>query len=155
NIIALTIAATDPDNDALTYSATGLPTGLSIETGTGKITGTIDYAASTGSPYTVTVTVKDPSNASASASFVWTVSNTNRAPSVTNPGTQSGTQGSAIAPLSISASDPDGDTLTYGAAGLPGGLSINTTTGVISGTVATNAAATNNVTVTVSDGKGG
>src|SRR5207302_8689559 len=78
NIIALTIAATDPDNDALTYSATGLPTGLSIETGTGKITGTIDYAASTGSPYNVTVTVKDPSNASASASFVWTVSNTNR-----------------------------------------------------------------------------
>ncbi|WP_082021115.1 putative Ig domain-containing protein [Geobacter anodireducens] len=72
-VVNLTVAATDPDGDALTYSATGLPAGLAINASTGAITGTIDYSAAAGSPYTVTVTATDPSNAKGSASFTWTV----------------------------------------------------------------------------------
>ena len=64
---------------------------------------------------------------------------------VTNPGSQSGTVGTA-ASLPIQASDTAGGTLTYAATALPAGVSINTSTGQISGTPTT--AGTANVTVT-------
>ncbi|WP_083976157.1 putative Ig domain-containing protein [Kitasatospora azatica] len=70
---------------------------------------------------------------------------------VTNPGTQSGTVGTA-ASLQISASDSaSGQTLTYSATGLPAGLSINSS-GLISGTPTT--AGTSSVTVTATDTTG-
>jgi hypothetical protein len=57
--------------------------------------------------------------------------------SVTNPGNQSGTVGTA-ASLHIQASDSaSGQTLTYSASGLPAGLSINSSSGLISGTPTT------------------
>ena len=40
----------DPDGDVLTYTATGLPTGLSINAATGEIFGTIDNSASQNGP---------------------------------------------------------------------------------------------------------
>jgi subtilase family serine protease len=71
---------------------------------------------------------------------------------VTNPGSQSGTVGTA-ASLQISASDSaSGQTLTYSATGLPAGLSINSSTGLISGTPTT--AGSNSVAVTVKDTTG-
>jgi subtilase family serine protease len=71
---------------------------------------------------------------------------------VTNPGSQTGTVGTA-ASLQISASDSaSGQTLTYSASGLPAGLSINSSTGLISGTPTT--AGTSSVTVTATDGTG-
>ena len=71
--ITLPIVASDADGDVLTYSASGLPPGLGIDPSTGVISGTISGTASSGSPYAVTVTAKDPSLASGSASFSWTV----------------------------------------------------------------------------------
>ncbi|WP_344469899.1 putative Ig domain-containing protein, partial [Kitasatospora kazusensis] len=53
----------------LTYSATGLPTGLSISSN-GLISGT----ASTAGTYSVTVKATDTTGANGSASFTWTVS---------------------------------------------------------------------------------
>ena len=50
------------DADGLTYSASGLPTGLSINSGTGLISGTIGNQAADGSPYTVTVSASDGHN---------------------------------------------------------------------------------------------
>ncbi|MFD7907624.1 putative Ig domain-containing protein [Kitasatospora sp. NPDC057904] len=68
---SLQIHATDSaSGQALTYSATGLPAGLSINSSTGLISGT-PTAAGTSS---VTVTAKDSTNASGSASFGWTES---------------------------------------------------------------------------------
>ncbi|MEY9871806.1 hypothetical protein ABH931_001279 [Streptacidiphilus sp. MAP12-33] len=70
---------------------------------------------------------------------------------VTNPGSQSGTVGTA-ASLQISGSDSaSGQTLTYSATGLPAGLSISST-GLISGTPS--AAGTSSVTVTGTDTTG-
>ena len=70
---------------------------------------------------------------------------------VTNPGNETGTVGTAVS-LQIHASDSaSGQTLTYSATGLPAGLSISSA-GLISGTPTT--AATSSVTVTASDATG-
>jgi putative Ig domain-containing protein/phospholipase D-like protein len=63
------VQAMDTATGSLSYSASGLPTGLSISSSTGVISGT----ASTAGTYNVTVTGKDSSGPSGSASFTWTV----------------------------------------------------------------------------------
>ncbi|MFD4526730.1 M4 family metallopeptidase [Streptomyces sp. NPDC058470] len=70
--------------------------------------------------------------------------------SVTNPGSQSSTVGTAVS-LQIAASSTNGGTLTYAATGLPTGLSISST-GAISGTPTT--AGTYSTTVTATDSTG-
>jgi hypothetical protein len=71
---------------------------------------------------------------------------------VTSPGAQTSTVGTA-ASVQVHASDSaSGQTLTYSATGLPAGLSINSSSGLISGTPT--AAGTSNVTVTATDTTG-
>ncbi|WP_174805668.1 putative Ig domain-containing protein [Kitasatospora sp. MMS16-BH015] len=67
---SLQISASDSAaGQTLSYGASGLPTGLSINSATGLITGT----ASTAGTFSVTVTASDTTGASGSASFTWTV----------------------------------------------------------------------------------
>ena len=71
-VVSLPIQARDVEGDALTFSATNLPSGLGINTTTGVVSGTIDFTAITGSPYNVTVTVSD-GTVSTSTMFTWTI----------------------------------------------------------------------------------
>ena len=72
--VTLSVDASDPDQgDTLTYEATGLPGGLSIDPSTGEISGAITSGASANSPFSVTVKATDGSGASDSKSFSWTV----------------------------------------------------------------------------------
>jgi hypothetical protein len=84
-----------------------------------------------------------------SAEVVVTSAALNQPPTLNQPANQSGYVGSS-ATLALSGSDPDGTALTFSASGLPAGLSVNSSSGVISGTLQT--AGTYNVTVTASDG---
>ncbi|MEV4453701.1 M4 family metallopeptidase, partial [Streptomyces mirabilis] len=70
---------------------------------------------------------------------------------VTNPGSQSSTVGTAVS-LQISASSTNTGSLSYAATGLPTGLSISSSTGAITGTPTT--AGTYSTTVTVTDSTG-
>jgi hypothetical protein len=74
----------------------------------------------------------------------------NRVPALSNPGNQNGYTGTAVA-IPMSATDADGDALTYSASGLPTGVTIAPTTGNISGTPTK--AGIYAVSVTVSDGR--
>ncbi|MCK0148348.1 PKD domain-containing protein, partial [Arenibacter sp. F26102] len=120
------------------------------------ISGTIATGAATNSPYAVEVTVTDDGTPSESAtvSFTWNVTDVpvNQAPIVTNPGVQNSLVGETVS-LQVTASDPEDDGMTYSAITLPTGLSIDTSTGLISGIIATGAAANNPyaVEVTVTD----
>ncbi|WP_129794614.1 Ig-like domain-containing protein, partial [Sphingosinicella sp. CPCC 101087] len=69
-------------SDTLTYSATGLPAGLTLHPATGIISGTIDPSASQsstpGNPagvYAVVVTADDGHGGTVTQSFTWTVTN--------------------------------------------------------------------------------
>ena len=69
--LSLQIHASDSaSGQTLTYSATGLPAGLAINSSSGLITGTPTTAAKS----STTVTAKDTTGVSGSASFTWTVS---------------------------------------------------------------------------------
>ena len=145
----LALTASDPENATLSFTSTGLPTGLSLNSATRTISGTLQTAGT----YNVSVTVSDGS-LSASRSFMWIVSTptaptTNQPPTLNQPPNQSGVVGSS-ATLALTASDPENATLTVTATGLPAGLSLNSATRTISGTLQT--AGTYNVTATASDG---
>jgi hypothetical protein len=89
--VSLQIHATDSaSGQTLTYTASGLPTGLSISS-SGLISGTPTTAAS----YSVTVTAKDTTGAHGAASFTWTIGSstggcTNHTQLLGNPGFETG-----------------------------------------------------------------
>ncbi len=147
--VSLQMSASDSENKTITYSATGLPSGLTINSSTGLISGTIAVGADTSSPYAVTVTATDSAGNSATQSFNWTVAHV----SLVNPGAQTSLDGATVS-LQMQGHDSDGDTVSYTAGGLPSGLSINTSTGLISGTIASNADTNSPYAVTVTAGDG-
>ncbi|TRX76530.1 Ig-like domain-containing protein [Pseudomonas mangiferae] len=104
----------DPDGDSLSYSASGLPAGLSIDPATGLISGTLAHDASTQGPngggvYTVTITADDGHGTQVAQSFTLSVSNP---PPLTNDSAFTTAEGSTLSGVLI-ASDIDGDTLSF------------------------------------------
>jgi hypothetical protein len=146
------ITATDPDlGNTLAITAPTLPAWLTIADhgdGTATLTGTpINNQVG---DHTVSLQVSDGVEL-ASQLFTLTVTNINDAPVLAQPLDQTNELGNVVS-LQLSGSDVDaGDTLTYSASGLPDGLSLNTATGLITGTI-TGAANTYTVTASADDG---
>ncbi len=116
----------DPDGDLLTFSATGLPNGLSIDPATGVVSGTIDNNASSVGPYTAVVTVIDGNGGTMSDSFVWTVGNPG--PVAMDDAYTVDEDAVLAATVAGNDSDSDGDVLTYNLMAGPanGSISWNT-----------------------------
>ncbi|MGO9573660.1 MAG: beta strand repeat-containing protein [Terriglobales bacterium] len=134
------IAAT---NTPTIYGATGLPAGLSVNSGNGVISGTPATAA------TSTVTLS-ASNSGGTGNATLTLTIKPAVPVITSATTASGTVGSAFSYQITASNTPT----SYGATGLPAGLSVNSGTGLISGTPATVGTSTVMLSATNSGGTG-
>ncbi len=128
-ITPLQVVATGGDPNK-TYSATGLPTGLSIDPATGIISGTVSSSIVIGTNFNVNVSVNDGTTTK-NATFTWNVQDVY---SVVNPGNQLTPEGVPIS-LQIQVDNPTNRQLRFDANGLPSYLSINSQTGVISGSI--------------------
>jgi len=103
----LQISASDPDGDTLRYSASGLPSGLQINSGTGRISGIYGEAGS----FAVAVTVTD-GKASVRVEFAWNVHRPPNAPPVAKA--QSVFVGfESPRSILLAGSDLENDPLTY------------------------------------------
>jgi hypothetical protein len=100
--ISISAEATDPDGDTLTWSATGLPPGITIDPDSGLISGVISFTAAAGSPYSTQITVSDGLGGTGLDAFAWTVTEAFSL-SVAKDGTGSGTVSSVPAGISCGA----------------------------------------------------
>ena len=146
-VTAFGISVSDADQDTVTVTLSGLPSGLSYTNG--QVQGTVADDATT-QDYTVTISVDDGTNTAVTATFTITVTEpapTNAPPVITNPGDKTYERGETITAFGITVSDADEDTVTVTLSGLPSGLSY--TNDQVQGTVVDDAA-TQDYTVTIS-----
>jgi len=133
------IAAT---NAPTSYAATGLPAGLTVNSGTGLISGKPTAAG------TSTVTLS-ATNSTGTGSATLTLTITLPKPVISSATTASGTVGSAFSYQITASNSPT----SYSATGLPAGLTVNSGTGLISGNPT--AAGTSTVTLSATNSTGG
>ncbi|WP_119072488.1 SGNH/GDSL hydrolase family protein [Aggregatilinea lenta] len=150
--VAVPVTANDADGDMvnLFVSSSSPAVAAAQVTGTREIT----LSGLTAGQATVIVTANDNRGGTASTAFVVTVQGQNRAPTISPIPNQTITVGDIVA-LAVTTSDPDGDVLTLTATS--DNLAVVNTSVPDASTVRIggNSAGTANVTVTVSDGKGG
>jgi len=156
-LLSFVISATDADGDTLTYLLTQKPSWLSINSSTGLITGTAP-SVNQDTDYTVSIEVSDGNGGFATQTYTLTVLNVvtgNNDPIITTTAVTQVYENQAYS-YDVDATDVDGDTLTYSLTTSPSWLSINSNTGVITGTAPEVSSDTDySVTVQVSDGNGG
>ncbi|HYE89864.1 MAG TPA: autotransporter domain-containing protein, partial [Terriglobales bacterium] len=112
-------------NGASSYNATGLPPGVTVNTSTGLVSGT---PSSIGT-FTATVSA---TNGAGTGSRTVTITITLGPPVITSATTAGGVVGVSFLYQITASNNPT----TFGATGLPAGLSVNAANGVISGTPA-------------------
>lgn len=114
--LAFTLAAEDPEGQALAFSATGLPSGASL------VNAAFSFTPDAGQmgPHPVTFTVTDDGDPieSASETVVITVGRGNRPPVLAPIGDREVAVGSELRAV-LTASDPDGDAINFACSGLP------------------------------------
>ena len=126
-------------NTPTSYDATPLPAGLSINPATGLISGTPTGAG------TSTITLSATNSTGPGTKTLTLTVASQPIPVVTSAGTASGVVGDAFSYQIIATNTP----ASYDATGLPGGLTVNTASGLISGTPT--GAGTFNVTVSATN----
>ena len=143
--------ASDVDGDTLGFSVQNKPSWATFSTTTGKLSGTPSSAATYGN---IIISASDGKLTAALSAFTVTVkSAANSAPKISGTPAQSVSSGVSYS-FKPTASDADGDTLTFSIANRPAWASFNTATGQLSGTpTASNAGTFTNIVISVSDGK--
>lgn len=147
--------ASDPDGDALTYSIANLPAWATFSSSTGRLAGTpsTSFAGITFSG--ITISVSDGAVSTSLPAFSIVVETGNRAPAISGTPAASATAGQAYT-FQPSASDPDGDTLTFSITNRPVWATFSSSTGRLSGTPSSAQAGTySGISISVSDGAAG
>ncbi len=146
--VSVTVVATDAESTITGYSITqgNLPAGITLNGTTGAITGTSAEQATT--TYTFTITATDTAGNTNTRQF--NIQIVNAAPVWSSPAEGSTENFILNTPnsLSLSASDPEGQSVVYSSGSLPAGLSISGST--LSGTPTV--VANTSVSVNASDG---
>jgi hypothetical protein len=144
-------SASDADGDSLVFSVSGLPSWASFNTSTGRLSGTPD-AGDVGSYSNIAITVSDGAAAANLAPFSITVTAVNDPPTISGTPATSVAEGVAYS-FQPTATDPDGDSLTFSISNRPAWATFTAGTGRLSGTPgAGHVGTTANIVIRVSDG---
>jgi len=144
--------ASDVDGDTLTFSISNLPGWASFNAATGALTGTPGND-DVGSTAGIIITVSDGTLTASLAPFNLTVVNVNDAPLISGTPATSVNQGEAYS-FVPTASDMDGDTLTFSISNPPAWASFDSATGALTGTPGNDdVGSTAGIVITVSDGE--
>jgi hypothetical protein len=153
---SFTPTASDPDGDALTFSITGRPSWASFNTSTGRLSGT-PSSSHVGTYSNIVISVSDGQATAALPAFSLTV--TSPPPPPNSPPVISGSPDTTLVvgaawSFTPTASDPDGDTLTFSVTGAPSWMSFSSSTGRLSGTpTSAHVGVYSNIRISVSDGQ--
>jgi hypothetical protein len=126
--LALQLEASDPDGDPLVWSALPLPAGASLSPN-GAFSwrpglGTVGCGGFVDRSVTFSATDLDGNRASETVVISVLDAPSGAAPVLADPADRSVTAGQALS-IPLSASDPDGDGVSFSAAGLPNGASLS------------------------------
>jgi hypothetical protein len=153
---SFTPSATDPNGDALTFTASGLPTWASINATTGTISGT-PSEANVGMSNMISIEVSDSQANAQLAGFRIQVAsaatNANPPPTITGTPASSATVGQVYAFMPVG-DDPNDQPLTYSIQNRPAWATFTAATGELRGTpISSNIGTYNNIIISVSDGE--
>jgi len=146
--ISLPVVANDPDGDPITFSATGLPSGLTIAPSTGLISGTLSYTSAGTQSVTVTATAGTLST----SGRLHVDGDKRRSRAADDRDCESNERGECGDQPARHRERSGWRPITFSATGLPSGLTIAPSTGLISGTLSYTSAGTQSVTVTATAG---
>ncbi len=116
--IVISVSATDFDNDQLTYTTDILPNGAHFDVLARVFSWTPDYTQS--GTYSVTFHVSDNHGGTDSKTVSLSIEDTNRAPMIDSIGSKNMNENNLLT-FAVPVSDPDGDTFSVAAVGLPAG----------------------------------
>jgi hypothetical protein len=153
-LLTVQLSATDPDGDPLSFQASPLPPGATLSPD-----GRFDYVppfdtVGCGGQLQMEIEfrVSDAGGNQVSEIVPITVADqpTGRAPVLSDPPDRSVDEGQPLA-IQLQASDPDGDTVTFSAIGLPGGALLGSSSGLFSWTPTAADVGTHPVTFVATD----
>jgi hypothetical protein len=145
-------SASDPENNPLKFSISGLPTWATFDTATGTLSRT-PTASDAGKYSNIIISVSDGRATASLAPFSIEVTATNRPPTISGTPVGTATIGQAYS-FTPTATDPDGQKLTFSIANKPAWATFDAASGRLSGAPADGSAGTySSIQISVSDGQ--
>ena len=149
---AFTPSASDPDaGQTLRFAIANQPSWASFDVATGRLAGT-PAAGTTASSSNIVISVSDGKASATLAPFSITITPANRAPTISGTPPSSVTVGQSYT-FRPTASDPDGQALSFSITNKPSWMGFNSATGALTGTPGSGQVATySGIVISASDG---